>query len=246
MIRVIVPILLSCSIALGQFSNRITNYCKNKDFVGLITLIDSLHETGNRGGINYSAYTEVNRQIVGNYYETILNYEETETIVLEHTIKLISDSNKIIYCKFSKIEFKDKPETVYNFLDKERFLDLKLQYNRAYNKKVNIKDFFIDDVVYGKKCGKAPVPPEYREICEKAIANKNTHLLNNWLVSVNTEKQVYAVEAFLRLEKSGMTLNPEQKQRIDLVKNKKGTLRGCAGCFARTWEIDDALKYSLK
>jgi hypothetical protein len=246
MIKVIIPILLSYSLAYSQFSNRILNYCKNKDFVGLETLIDSLHETGNRGGINYSAYTEVNRQIVGNYYETIFNYEETESIVLEYSIKLISDSNKIIYCKFSKIEFKDKPETVYNFLDEERFLDLKQQYNRAYKKQIKIKNFFIDDIVYGMKCGRAPVPPKYREICEKAITNKDTRLLNNWLVSVITEKQVYAVEALLRLEKSGMTLNPEQKQRIELVRNKKGTIRGCAGCLGRTWKIDYALNYSLK
>ena len=244
--KIIISILLSYNIALGQFSNRILNYCTSKDFVGLSILIDSLHETGNQGSINYSAHTEVNRQIIGKYYETIFYYEENQTNFLDYTIQLISDSNSITYCKIRSVEFVDKPEVVYYSLDEEKFNDLKKQYKKGYNNQVKIKDFFIDKVVYGNRCGKAPTPPEYREKVEKAIKHKNIHLLNTWLASVNTEKQVYAVEALLRLEKSGMILKPEQKQRMELVKNKSGTIRACGGCLLRKWTIDEALNYSLK
>ncbi|MHB8403104.1 MAG: hypothetical protein ACYDCN_13965 [Bacteroidia bacterium] len=236
----------------GQFAGRITNYSKAKDFINLISLIDSLHETGQRRGINYSAYVEYNRQIINKNYETILNYEESEPYVIEYTIKLISDSNTIIYCKMTRVEFKDKSEIVYHFIDKEKFSSLQKQYKKTYDRRVHIKDFFEgednddDKIVYGKRCGRAAIPPKYREICEKAIEKKNINLLNKWLTSVTTEKQMYALEAFLRLEKSGLILSVKQKTLIDIIKNKTGTIRCCGGCIYSRRDIQDVLEVILK
>ncbi len=244
--RILIILLLLSKLSSGQFADRIVNYCKDNQFDKLIILIDSLHETGGRTSVNYRAYQEINRQIISSYYETILYYEENQTSFLDYTIQLISDSNNIIYCKIFSVKFVDKPEIIYNFLNEKKFSTLQYLYYKTYENKINVKDFFVDKVVYGTRCSKGASPPEYRQICEKAVQKKNISLLNKWLTSVTTEKQMYAVDALSRLENDGYILTVKQKTLIDIIKNKKGTVRCCSGCLFSSWDIKDAWKLELK
>ena len=244
--RILIILILLSKFSVGQFAERIVNLCKYNQFNKLTILIDSLNETGGISTINYNAHQEISRQIIGNYYETILYYEENQTNFLDYTIKLISDSSNIIYCKIQRIEFVDKPEIVYSIQNDKKFTELQNLYRKTYENKISIKDFFINDVVFGIACGKSASPPEYRQKCEKAIKRKNISLLNNWLSSVTTEKQLYAVDALSRLESQGLALTTKQKNLITIIKSKKGTVRCCSGCRSSRWDIGDSWRLMKK
>lgn len=245
-IRILIPLLLLCNLSRGQFGSQILNYCRENKSDVLINLIDSIEKIGEQETVYYEAYQDVNRQIISDYYETILYYEENKTNYFDYTIQIISENNNIVYCKVFQTKFVDKPDTVYSFLNEKKILALQDQYYETYGNIINIKDFFDNSVIYGTRCSHAASQPEYRTLCEIAIQEQNLSLLNLWLTSVTTEKQLYSVEAFSRLENKGLILTEKQKALIGIVKNKTGTVRCCAGCSFKSWQIQDAWKLALK
>lgn len=153
---------------------------------------------------------------------------------LYHATLLIKD-DKIIAYKFSERKFRKHTlevyyATVHEFKDSKAYNTLKADFNRFYDQPLKEDDLFETSFVYGDQCTMLKTIPEGRKQLHEWIAGKNKMALMSWLKSANTEKQVYALEGILQLQKEdSITLTEAEQKIMKYVKGKQGTMSVCDG-----------------
>lgn len=191
------------------------------------------------------------RDLTYEYQEGIFEYKEYEknengSITTSYDIfqiKLIVSGNKIIYYEYNiqknkkvKYEWSDSFSwepyyiTIEQFKNDIEFKLLKEEFNNVFYSDLNESELFVTDYVYGENCGVAAVDSNERTQLNYFVTKKEKNSILKWLKSTNTEKQVYAVEGLLKLEKSGVNLNNTEVEIINYITHKKGTIRMCSGC----------------
>ncbi len=202
------------------FADSLVSVLKKKSLPETQTFLTNSKHTG--------AQPVIYRQILGTYFE--YSYEARTSP--GYKICLLSEGDKIIYVKVlsAKKKIIEEQDTV----DVKHFYK---NYTTFFEAKIKISDFFVDTVQYGRGCGFAGVDPPLRKKLKTLIATNNHKELSKWLQSPVTEKQLYAVEGFMELEKKGFKLSPLHKKLIDFIKIKKGKVRTCDGCIYSDKEI---------
>ncbi|MDX2361487.1 MAG: hypothetical protein QNK23_11825 [Crocinitomicaceae bacterium] len=100
---------------------------------------------------------------------------------------------------------------------------------------------------YGEACGFIGAPPPLREEVELLISENKQWILAGWLYSNDTQKQVYAAEALIRLQHSGLELTDHQIHTIGELKNSDMEVFTCMGCSFYKETMKTALyKFQLK
>ncbi|OFY83682.1 MAG: hypothetical protein A3F72_12775 [Bacteroidetes bacterium RIFCSPLOWO2_12_FULL_35_15] len=246
----ILTILFSLNVS-GQFTGRITDYCNQKELKKLTSLLDSVSKIKNTDNFTYAASSGYPRQIIGKYDAVIMYYSEAFPKepnsrifnVYPLFIKLILNTNEIIFCQLTDECNLYHIDTVINYLDTIKFKEFQNSYFKQYEYQIDADSiFFNQEVVYGKRCGNGAQPPKYRVLCETAIKTQNLDLLNSWLRCPTIEKQAYAIEALIRLEEKGLILTDKQKQLIKIIKKKKERIIVCSGCRHYSKKIRRALR----
>jgi hypothetical protein len=170
----------------------------------------------------------LDRQIVDNYFE----YSYGIRNVPGYKICILSNGNKIIYSKLiagGKNKHEEK--------DAAGMKEFTKAYEAFFQSKVKVTDFFTDSVYYGSRCGFTAMDPPMRKKLTALVDAGNSKELHKWLQSPLTEKQLYAVDGFISLEKKGYAPTDLEKKLIAFIKTKKGEARVCGATEHSNKEI---------
>jgi len=222
-------ILLSKLKTISKDSFRISNYFKepleevrqlveNKNYKNLIIFLQSI----SRKNSNYQYSEILSRQIVGDYYEKEIEFQEPSI----YQINIVINGDKIVYAKLIGNGGNYFHKTQSDTLIKE----LSNEFKTEYYKDIKLDSFF-NKVVYGTHCGIAGIQPEYRTFMEKLVSERNAQSLEKWLCSETAEIQLYGMEGLYELKKKGYNLTIKQQKLIKIIKSKNGNLRTCSGCI---------------
>lgn len=237
-------------ISVGQHLDKVTEYCKQKDYNKLTEYLDSLQNSDSEKVIKFRVYKEIHREIVNEYFETIFYYEEfmqsnispNAYSSIPYCINIISNTNNIIYCSLVRQPTEENHDTLVNYFDNAWFSKLKMEYENVFKYSLDISELFDNSIVYGHNCGIVGTQPDSREKIEEYIKESNIEEINKWLNSPNVELQVYACEALYRLKENQISLDKLQLDMIMKIINKKGKIRTCSGCIYK----DDKITYVCK
>ena len=196
------------------------------------------------------------REIAGDFQEAMFTiskaYQINKGVSITCTpkLKVITNKNDIVYFELESKEMKNFPknfeitsDTTYRFADEIKMVDLAKRFELEYKTRLNEADLFIDTIAVGTTCGHYPgTSTSQHEQIEEWVANKDTASLFNWLQSVNSEKQVYAVKGLYRLSGNGLNISEEKIAIARRVRRKKGTINTCIPCDSRETLISKELE----
>jgi len=239
--RNLIYILTLCyCIVHGQQFGQVKKLLSQGDFV----IADKYMSKICKKNDDISYNQRVNRQIVGDYSEILIYFEESfpakeENVydVFPYLISVLTHSNKIIYCKVLNNNNSNNIVVEYDYTDTSQVNALKSLYSKMYGLKISIDDFFKSNVVYGSACGYGGQDPDMRVQLNELVHTKDIKGLDKWLSSPITEIQIYAVDGFHQLVTKGYKLSPREQELIQVIKTKKGTVRTCSGCMHMTENI---------
>ncbi|MCF1716705.1 hypothetical protein L0U88_18835 [Flavihumibacter sp. RY-1] len=199
---------------------------------------------------------EYAREIVEGYQEALFKITQTYGTIgnivysTNSKLKIITKNNRIIFFNLEGKEIRNFPEnkettndTTYQFSDQIKMNDLKKKFKEDYKAALVEEELFIDTIAVGIKCGHYPgeTTKEQTQIL-KWVQAKDSISLFQWLQSVNSEKQVYAVKGLYYLSLKGITISEEKKRIVEKIRRKKGTIYTCIPCDASKSPIQEVLK----
>ncbi len=155
---------------------------------------------------------------------------------ISYTINFLRFNSEILYFEF--IDYKDTSVKTDNI----KFNYFLNSYKKVFNKKTNWKEIIKDtSLIYGDECFYEGEKIKEMAKIENAIKSKNIPLLEDWISSPLPELQAFAVNGFYQLYKVGYKLTAKQQEMVRVVKNKKGELHTCSGCFVEDRDFRDVL-----
>ncbi|MCX6317688.1 MAG: hypothetical protein NTW29_10375 [Bacteroidetes bacterium] len=213
---------------------------------------------------NFTAL-EAKMKIIGGNWETLrellpgvqegvleFGYAVRDTIYKEMAttfnfkVTLIAAFNQIINYTLSEKKYRkveDDYIPYYVVIDSVRiepaYDSLKTAFQLFYEEPLLEADLFMTDIIYGRSCGFAGMPPSQRETIDTLVKKRDQATLLKWLRSANTEKQFYAVDGLYQLKKAGIQLTEKDLQLIRFVLNKKGFIQVCSGCIFSSRKISE-------
>lgn len=209
--------------------------------------LDSSLVSLKRKSRNIEFYQSINRQIIDSFYEVI--YFITESFpaganpnvssINEFRILLIRSGDKIIYCKMEDRSVLIRSPGIIKYKDKAAISMLTKAYINMYGRRVGIKSFFNDKIVYGSRCGYSGTPLKNWTKLNRYVQKKRLAKLRRWLRSPLAELQIYALNGFHQLYKAGYKLRDDERRIIDFVKSKKGDVNICVGCIYGSQKISE-------
>ncbi|MBE9577041.1 hypothetical protein [Flavobacterium proteolyticum] len=189
------------------------------------------------------------------YYQYIYKNGKKTSSLEGFQIKLITSENEIIYYEFNeeknkkvKSSWSDSYEwepyyvLIEKFQNDKEFENLKTSFKNNFQAELNEKELFLTNITFGNGCGAAAMYSKERMQLNEFVDKKDKKSILKWLQSTNTEKQMFAVEGFLKLMKSGTKFSQQELTLLNYITNKKGTVRVCYGCSYRVEEINIVLK----
>lgn len=190
------------------------------------------------------------RDIVDNRQEGVLKIEivrkpDSISNVDNFSINILADQDRIFYYELIKWIFKRKSEGDYEsfpivldvYKDSTAYQKLGNLYTAVYHSPIDTTDLFKTSIVYGISCGITGAPTEYQEKLFSIIQHRDLATISSWLRSPNIEKQLYAIQGLITLEKSGYQLTSEDNSLIKAISQKKGLVNTCSGCIYSTDSI---------
>jgi hypothetical protein len=137
-------------------------------------------------------------------------------------------------------------DTIYNYCDNILLQKLKSSYTRKYSTELNEEDLLNFSLIYGDACGYAGKPPAGKMFIDSLVKINDKKSLLKWLISINAEKQIYALEGYNQLKQKGTILEKNELEYIKLILLKKGTINVCDGCDIGRKEIGEVVtKFNL-
>jgi hypothetical protein len=129
------------------------------------------------------------------------------------------------------------------------FNEAALEYQNRYNRQLPYSFFGIrfdddSDIVYGSGCSVSGAPPKQWTTMTKAVQQKDTTLLEDWLYSLHPEYEAYGATGIFFLRKLDFELNKKLIDKAEKIRKLKRPLLICAGCMYYTSKnyltLDDA------
>ncbi len=245
--------LLWTSNLLGQVQNDAKKTLDTKDFVAFKKFADNLSNREER----ISSQWECLRDLTNEFQEGVFTFENLVpdkdnpaiNSVYIFRVTIISTKTQIVYYELG--EKKNKKvgndwipyyNSIDKFKDEKLFNSLKNSFKGIFQTDLNENELFITDFVYGDHCGIAGVNPKGRQQIDEWVANKNKAELLKWLVSTNTEKQVYAVDGLYQLKKEGIRMTDEELKMVKFISKKSGEMYVCSGCLHSRQKISGVTK----
>lgn len=198
---------------LGQVQNDVKQILSKKDFVSFKGFADSLLSKEQKISCHWTIF----RDLTTDFKERIFFFSKSipdsknpgiSSIYTFRVRLLITDKTIIYYDLSEKRNRKVKKEWVpyYDTLDYYKndsfFSILRQSFHNSFKAELNVKELFIDDLVYGHACGIIGEDPKEKLIIDNLVENKNKVELFKWLQSTNFEKQLYAVDGLYQLKES--------------------------------------------
>lgn len=224
------------------------------DFIRFEKFADSLGKT--KG--NVSSYWGYKRELVKGFWEGIFYFERSVkdsvnpaiSSIYGFRVNILATDSTIIYFdlgekKYKKVDEHWEPyyENMDHFKNDSLFSVLKTAFKNTFRTELNFDELFKLSIVYSNGgCGYSGVLREEKMQLDALVEDKDHTSLQLWLGSSNTETQLYAVEGFFRLEKSGEVLTPVEMEMIHAVLQKKGNVNTCNGCIYVNNEISRIAK----
>lgn len=252
LITIIIGLLWTSSI-IGQVQNDVKKVLETKDFVAFKKYTDNLSNNEN----TISSHWECLRDLTTDFQEGVFIFEKSVPdkdnpaigSVYTFRMTIITTKTKIAYYELSEEKNKKvgndwKPyyETIDKFKDDKAFDNLKASFKNIFLSDLNENELFVTDFVYGSHCGYGGINPKGRQQIDEWVKSKNKTEILKWLKSVNTEKQVYAIDGLYQLNKAGITLTEEEVIIINYVCSKNGTMFVCSGCIHSLQDIRSMTK----
>jgi hypothetical protein len=229
----------------GKGIDSVRTLLRQKSYSALQSYLDRVVS----GSKNISVHHELSRQIVGDYSEMWIRYEESVpdkepnvSTIHPFNMFLLLHDDSIIYCRMENNLYVNLPKTELDFSDHHAIQGLKNSYYDVYMTSIDVADLFNNSIVYGSHCGWGGTDPPYRIQLDRLVRNKDIKTLDEWLCSPVAEIQVYAIDGFHQLHKSGYKLNITQLRLISLIKKKKGMINTCSGCMHWSQTISEETK----
>lgn len=240
-----------------QDKDDIKSALSTKDFLKLENCIEKLFDEDKING-RWIYF----REVAPGFNEGVFEFEQyiykngKKTSSLEgFQIKLITSENEIVYYEFNDEKFKkvksswsDSEEwekyyvPVEKFKNEKKINNLKESFKNNFQAELNEKELFLTNITFGNGCGAATMYSKERMQLNEFVAKKDTVSILKWLQSTNTEKQIFAIEGFLKLMKSGTKFSQQELDLFHNVTNKKGNVKVCHGCIYSTEEVSEIIK----
>ncbi len=232
----------------GRKLKEIRKILSGKNF----SKLQQYNETAPDGNKRLSAWNCL-RDLIGTYREGLFYFENAipdktnPAICTINTFRVvfIVTANKLIYYEIGEKRYTG--QTLFHFTLIEKYKNeieyngLKNAFRNIYSEELNEQELFIESIVYGEYCGFAGTNPKEKDMIDDFVKNKDKEKLLTWLRSTNTEKQIYAVDGFCRLDNLGLKLTEQEMKMIFSVLSKKGTINTCHGCILCNKEITDVV-----
>lgn len=199
------------------------------------------------GKTNFEISRELQRPIVGDYKADIIDIKEFPLAndtsgshyINNYAIYLLSENDKIFYCKFSGSLYNNdstgEPQArdtiIENYTDSLRYASFENEYKEIYYDTINKSDIFLNSFVYGYHCGIAGINPDEANNFDMLLASNNVDEIRHWLKSPNAEKQLYAFRGYKVLVYDGYVLTKEEGKILAYLKHKTGNVSICSGCM---------------
>jgi len=241
---------------LAQEGEKLSEYCQNFNYQAIETGLNDFQEKSTEK-VRYKWHTELEREIVNDYFEQIIEFKkeiqnpENTAIysIYTHKIKLIKKKEgdiayyKVINLKNVKSNGEWVPTEIVLKENSNNKLELvRTDYKNTYSQSLNFDELFETEIVYGNHCGFAGMEPEYRVKMNELIESKDTVTLVQWLKSATIEIQLYAIDGILTLKQEGVEFNKQVLDLIDLIEKKEGTAYTCSGCIHWNQPINETIK----
>jgi hypothetical protein len=232
----------------GQLQTEINNILATKDFLSFKKYADNL---SNRQ-THIKAYWEVEREIATGFEERILIVEKPVpekknpniSTIYTFRVNLLSIDKTILF--YDLMERKSKKvnnewieyySTIDTYQNDSLFKKLETTFFKSFGGQFKRQELFTDSIVYGSRCSDGGIDPLEKMYLDNFVATKDKSSLLKWLQSTNVETQLYAIEGFYELKKSGYNIKDNELLFIKNVLKKKGTVRTCSGCIYSREEI---------
>lgn len=198
-----------------------------------------------------------NRQLTPDFYERIYEIElsvpdekdpRISSLYTFSIFMIASDQTIISYELFEhknkKVEehWEEYLESLETFKNDSLYTTFQQSFQNTFHAELNESDLFVTDFVFGSRCGYTGGRTKGTTEIDRMLAANDKEALLQWLRSPNTEKQLYAVQGLLQLEKKGTPLTEEERQIITFIKHKKGMAYACSGCIHMNREITELAK----
>ncbi len=164
-------------------------------------------------------------------------------------IRLLTHKDVIIYYDFSeeknkKVNDEWKPyyELIQSYQNKTEINALKLQFQASFHTRLNDRELFIKDFVYGSHCGATGENPEGRNMVDTLVKRKDKASLVKCLQSTNAEMQLYGFDGLTQLQKSGVVISEREQKMMNIVATKKGQVNTCSGCSYMNSSIQEEIR----
>ena len=240
----------------AQEGEKLAEYCQKFNYQAIETGLNNFQKKSTEK-VEYKWHTELEREIVNDYFEQIIEFKkevqdpENSAIhtIYTHKIKLVKKKEgDIVYYKVIKLKnVKSNGEWVPTEIiieekSNDKLEQFKKDYVNTYSVSLNFDELFETEIVYGNHCGFAGMEPEYRVKMNELIESKDTVTLVQWLKSATIEIQLYAIDGILTLKKEGVDFDKQVLDLIDIIEKKEGTAYTCSGCIHWNQPIDETIK----
>ena len=240
-----------------QNNDDIKSVLSTRDYLKLKKCIEKLFDEDKING-RFKYFREVAPNFnegVFEYYQYIYKNGKKTSSLEGFQIKLITSENEIIYYEFNeeknkkvKSSWSDSYEwepyyvLIEKFKNDKEFENLKTSFKSNFQAELNEKELFLTNITFGNGCGVGAMYSKERMQLNDFVAKKDKDSIIKWLQSTNSEKQIFAVEGFLKLMKSECKFNKQELALFHNVTNKKGTVKVCHGCIYSTQEVSETIK----
>lgn len=240
LLAILAVILISLSCA-GQEISRFSALLRKGNIEDLTRHVDSLMRTN----AIYLAMWNSGREILPGYEERSTDISPVKPgNTGKHqnfNIELLSRNGRIFYYRFTEMVLKEKAYkndsqrwnyvVIDSFCDASAYSAFETAFFNAYGVKLDKADLFVSNIVYGELCGLDANAPGYRRRLNALVEKRDAKTIHSWLRSPNTEKQLYGLQGVYALEQFGLEIPAQDAQIIKLIRQKKGSVYTCAGCF---------------
>lgn len=241
---------LICSLSgYGQLPAFWTGLIADKHTDWFTRHADELHSSKALGDLDTMYY----RTLCGNFNEGFMMCrvgpaasKDPDGYGTVYFLKMITNGQKIIYCSLNEEVFvqrddsdKTPMEERAAFTDSASYALLRRAFKQEYHTEMNEAELFLEEVYYGFSCGFGGGSPGYKELMDSILTRRDRPALLRWLQSANTEKQLYAFDACIDLERKHIRLSRLEKELCDHIAIKEGTVQNCGYCIFGNTDIQE-------
>lgn len=228
----------------GQIEKEFAKVLATKDFRKVQPFCDNLPQNNYpQKGETINSNWAYLRDLAPGYKEGVFDITHYARNSDRHFFKIkliVAADTQIVYCGFmydNKNDGGNKYDTMFKYTNDTLLTNLDETFKATFGAPLDKKELFIDSISYGNKCGCAGIRPFGRVQMERWVSVSDTTHLTQWLLSANTEKQLYALDGLDRLKKKGILPSKQTLKVIQYVMYKKGSVLNCSMCNYSHTEI---------